>query len=272
MMARSLLALALLAASTAGCVRPPPEGAPEERPAFDAATPFVVNFTSPKCTETDLVFFIDTAAAQRLLPNGFKAGDATALVAASPVASGKAAVLVATTMCADTTLGGEVDEGQVAILVQAPKVNGTRPAAALDFYETYRYVNSSNESAVLDALNWDHSNATIKASQAGTGGTGSIVENGTTMLSFTVTTPASQSFSGIGRFWHATGVGLAYMDYKIASTQQVGAADCTIHTESAVAKATGAKSCTPGSAAGLLLAPYKLEASIVNLPGASVGG
>jgi hypothetical protein len=260
-----------LALGLSGCVAPPPGTAPPtpSTPALSGNAPFAFNFTSPSCQETDLLFFVDTPTAQKLLPPGFHAADATGLVGSLPAASGKSVYVVADIVCASSTIG-PIGESAFGVFVDPPKVNGSRAAATFDFYEPYRYVDGANESAPFAAMGWDAGPGRVTSTATPTGGASTLQANSTTLLTATLTIPPpGAAFSGIGRFWHATALGLGYMDYKAASNQRLGGADCTLADGSPYAKLAGTTTCAPGSTAGMMFDPYKLDASIVNLPGAT---
>jgi hypothetical protein len=272
--AASALAIVALCVALAGCVSnaattpPSPGPAQPTKDPFDATAAWSFNFTSSHCLETDLVFFEDPAALQKLLPSGFHTADAATL-AGLPAPTGKAAALLSNVVCHETSIG-PVHESALGILVQPPRAAGSREAALYDFYDAYRYMETPNETAPFDSLDWDHGHANVTSSIAPPNGAGLVEHEGTTLLSFAVTAPAAKPLGGIGRYWHVAAGGLAYMDYELSSNLNVGSADCAIAPGSPFAKVLGTTTCAPSETVGAMFDPYALKASIVNLPGAAV--
>ncbi|MHB8585883.1 MAG: hypothetical protein ACYDDF_08640 [Thermoplasmatota archaeon] len=276
----AVLVLGIVLVILAGCIGPATPSATTNASTtarahapIDASggAPLAFNFTSPACTETDVLFFEDMATVQQLLPTGFHAADAATL-ANLPAASGKGAILLANVVCPASSIG-PVGESTLAALVDRPAVAGPRATSAFDFYELGRYVDTANESAPFEAMGWAHiaSGIRVAAGLTMTGADGTVVQNGSNLVAFTDTLPPTgPSLQGIGRYWHVLPAGLGYMDYGLAATEYVGGAQCMLAPGSPFAAIVGA-ACGPGSSAGASFGTYKLDASIVSLPGATAG-
>lgn len=272
-MARTVaLALLFASAALAGCAQTPQAAQiPATR---DLTLPLTFGYNATGCQEAMLLLLLPKDELQGHLPEGFVAADATRLVDAGiPGGAANRGVLFANAYtCAASDLANEtVQEGQVAILVEAPAVDGERAASVFDFYELARVTSSASQLELFAALGWPAVNGTAVASMSGQGGTGVVEQEGALAWSMELTLPGSQALQGIGRFWHAPEGGLAYVDYHVDATQLLGGAQCDIVDGSLLANYAGFSSCTPDNAMGSGFAGFDPRFELTWLPNATVG-
>ena len=249
-----------------GATPTPADTAPEapEAPAgrLDASVQgeWRTNFDLTGCLNPRLLFILEPAAAQALLPPGFVAADVTALTQftglpfGSPVPAGKAVGGYDFLSCAGNTLdGGAVAFSQVGILVQPPDLGDRTPYEPAT-YDLYLLALHSNRSAWHDlalASGFLPEEAPLaeiaSAAQdhgAGVLGAGLVTVDVPLGAADYVLASAGRELDLQARYWHVGADGTSYLDFHLRETVHAGAIPTCSHAAgSAFAKVAGTQTC-----------------------------
>lgn len=277
---KALAALALLALALAGCSGPGESPAPADGPVPTTAsapmpTPEApapgrldasvlgesrTNFDLTDCINPRMLFVLDPAEAQAMLPPGFVAADVTALTQftgaplGSPIPAGRAVGGYDFLSCAGNTLdGGPVAFSQVGILVQAPDLGDRTPLepATYDLYLLALHSDRPAWNALALASGFTATEAPVAeissaaADHAGAAlGSGSVVVGEPLGAADYVLPPASRDLDLRARYWHVGSNGTAYFDFQLLETVYAGAiTTCTHAPGSAFERVSGTTSC-----------------------------
>lgn len=281
----ALTGLALLAA-LAGCTGPPATEptAPAPAPGIDEAAPPATpppepgppgrrldasvageqrtNFDLSGCINPRMLFVLEPAAAQALLPAGFVAADVTALTQftgapfGSPMPAGQAVGGYDFLSCASNTLdGGPVAFSQVGILVEAPDLGDRTPLEPAT-YDLYLLALHSNQPvwqalALASGFRPDEAPLAEIASSAQDQGGGNVLGSGSVRVGANlgaadyVLPAASRDLDVRARYWHVGANGTAYFDFQLRETVKAGAIPTCSHAAgSAFAAVSGTTLCS----------------------------
>jgi hypothetical protein len=218
------------------------------------------NFALQGCLNPRMLFVLEPAAAQALLPPGFTAADVTALTQftglpfPSPVPAGQAVGGYDFLACAGNTLdGGPVAFSQVGILVQPPDLGDRTPLepATYDLYLLALHSDRPAWHALALASGFlpdEAPLAAIASAAADHGGnqlgSGSVTVDGLLGSADYVLPAAGQPLQANARYWHVGANGTSYLDFHITETVHAGAiAACSHAAGSAFEKVAGTASC-----------------------------
>lgn len=236
---------------------PSPAGRLDTRVESESRT----NFDLGGCLNPRMLFFLEPAQAQALLPPGFKAADATGLVqftglpVGSPVPSGKAVGGYDFLSCANNTLdGAPVAFSQVGILVQPPDLGDRTPtdAATYDLYLLALHSDRPAWHSLALASGFNPEEAPLAAiasafddQGAGNGlGTGAVTASAALASAEYVLPAAGRELDLQARYWHLAANGTAYFDFHLHETVRAGSITACAHAAgSAFEKVTGTQSC-----------------------------
>jgi hypothetical protein len=217
------------------------------------------------CLDPRMLFVLDPAAAQALLPPGFKAADVTGLlqftgvVSDSPVPAGRAVGGYDFLACGNDTLtGGPVGFSQVGVLVETPDLGNRTPVekAAFDLYLLAFHTDSPAWRALALASGFKPGEAplsTVVSQQSDVGadnhaGSG-IVSAPEPLGQATYAVPSvGNPLDFRARYWHVGDNGTFYFDFRLKETVRAGAIPtCTHAPGSAFQKVSGTTTCTTES-------------------------
>ncbi|MEA3136145.1 MAG: hypothetical protein QOC71_426 [Thermoplasmata archaeon] len=219
------------------------------------------NFDLTDCLNPRILFVLEPADAQALLPPGFTAADVTALTQftgapfGSPVPAGRAVGGYDFLSCTGNTLdNGSVAFSQVGILVQPPDLGDRTPLepATYDLYLLALHSNKPAWHALALSMGFSPEEAPLAeiASAATDHGGGNVLGSG----SVSVGTPlgaadyvlpaAGRQLDLQARYWHVSAAGTSYLDFHLDETVQAGAIPtCTHAAGSAFEKVSGVQTC-----------------------------
>jgi hypothetical protein len=221
-----------------------------------------VNFQLTDCLDPRMLFVLDPAAAQALLPAGFHAADATALVQftgapfGSPFPAGQGVGGYDFLSCAgDTLSNGSVAFSEVGILVQPPDLGDRTPVekATYDLYLIALHTTSpawqawALKSGYLPA---EAPLAAIASSAPDSGldnhvGTGSVTVASPLGAAQYAVPAAGRDLDLQARYWHVGANGTSYLDFHLKENVRAGPiASCTHAAGSAFEKVSGTASCS----------------------------
>jgi len=220
------------------------------------------NFDLTGCLDPRMLFVLDPGAAQALLPPGFKAADATALVQftgapfGSPVPAGQAVGGYDFLSCGGNTLdNASVAFSEVGILVQPPDLGARTPLqpATYDLYLLAFHTTSPAWQALALASGYTPSQAPLAkiasaAPDAGLDnhlGSGLVSTAGPLGAAEYAVPAAGRDLDLEARYWHVGANGTGYLDFHLSENVRAGPiTSCTHAAGSVFAEVAGTVSCT----------------------------
>lgn len=224
------------------------------------------------CLNPRLLFVLDPAEAQALLPPGFRTADVTDLTQfvnpdlRSPLPANRAVGGYDLLSCATDSLSGMTATfSQVGILVQPPNLGDRTPTdnATFDLYLIALHVGQpawqefllksgfTAETAPIVTVESEAADLLLDNHQ----GSGSVAIGEPLAEAAYVLPSAGNPLDFRARYWHVGANGTFYMDFRLQETVRAGAIPTCSHAEGSVfAQVTGTTTCLDGErfvAAGL---------------------
>lgn len=194
--------------------------------------------------------FVPRDQAQALLPEGYTARDSAAFFGASGVPTGRGVVVASALRCETSALArGPLGEGAVAVYVEAPELDGIEPVSA-NFYELARAASPATRGR-YEPLGWtlfgEDVDVEVPSSPLGIARGAVFDPDGEIVTLLGDAGAYEDSFSEETRWWHATPLGLGWLDASFTLTGFLGPGSCAARAGSVLAEAIGATSCPPGT-------------------------
>lgn len=259
----ALLSLALLA----GCLQPTGPATGPGGPA--AAADLGFRFSAQGCDGYLLGLVVDPANTDKVLPPGFHLRDPADFFREVPTATGQALVVLAATLCAGATVANATvpafQEAFAGIFVQPPAVEGARPVATYDFYETDHLAADAALRHALAAWRWPAAPANLSATPVTVQGQHeqfSVQAFGSRFLfRFGGATPLPRDDGDtLVRFWRDAPAGLGRLDYHLPLSFSFGPGTCALGDLHAAAVAGGG--CPPPLVAARHAFGYSANATL----------
>lgn len=252
------------ALSLAGCLTPESDEQDEEateEPVVEKA-PLRERFSLDDCSESLLMFLVEPATAQKALPEGFEAADAQDWLG-TPFETGKSMVVATAARCESATIAqGPYDESYVAVTIEPPDIDGDR-TGAVNLYIVSAATGNADMQARYDEFGWATfgTQVTLESSyDPPVTGQGAVADEQGEVFSFESTGPwTPMPIEGTYRWWHASDLGVSYVDYEMDFETHLGRLTCDFRSGSIVPETAQETECTAANSLGATNNPFDAE-------------
>lgn len=242
-------------------------------PAPTVPAAFTVGNDATGCFEAIMVGTVELDHAQSLLPANWTAADAQVLLG-TPAPSGRGAAWVNAYFCTQSEIeGGEMHGAEIGILVQPPTLVGNatgNTTAGLNIYQMAQ-VSPGKLQDVLEPLGLPVLAAHVEAEHTTVGaameGTVRVLNETSTLYSFSYAAVQDAPFTGTANFWHETRDGTSFFHFSLTDIPVLRGSITQCTLTGVAADVMGFTACPPGQGLVMVAPEQQWQSELQWLPG-----